>query len=167
MQHLVHTGIPWDEIMSAVTVVEAFDTRVSRADASADISLPVRQRSTGELARRHTEAWLAEWDLSECADVVKTIIGELIQNVVKHTDSALVTVVLAWHTNDHRLLITVGDTGRAMPGTHGPWVRRCGATAEFGRGLALVADLTEQAWFKAKPDAGLNRYALLNLDGPS
>lgn len=132
-------------------------------DAVRNVSLPTGQRSSGALARRYCEVWLATWGLAELTDPVDLIVSEFIQNVVKHTDSPVAEVLLALYPHLHVLLIQVADAGKPLVEDTGDWLREADDDEEGGRGLKLVELLSAASWHVANPDVGQTRCAVLDL----
>jgi signal transduction histidine kinase len=136
---------------------------VLAARLGARLELPLRTGNTmaGVIARDTARQYLASWSVDE--DVVYAalqVIAELLGNVVQHTDSAHV-VVLMCHLRD-RIRIEVSDFGSPrVPGT-APVIHSVGEDEEDRRGLALVD------FFSAKSgdfpnERGLTRYSEIEL----
>ncbi|MBT2367397.1 SpoIIE family protein phosphatase [Streptomyces sp. ISL-10] len=85
-------------------------------------------------ARRLTADQLAAWGLEELAFTTELIVSELVTNAYRYAGGPL-TLRLIHH---HRLICEVTD-----PSSTSPHLRRARSTDEGGRGLLLVAQLTE------------------------
>ncbi|MFI2367954.1 SpoIIE family protein phosphatase [Streptomyces sp. NPDC018833] len=85
-------------------------------------------------ARRLTADQLATWGLEELAFTTELIVSELVTNAYRYAGGPL-TLRLIHH---HRLICEVTD-----PSSTSPHLRRARSTDEGGRGLLLVAQLTE------------------------
>ncbi|MGW0704085.1 SpoIIE family protein phosphatase [Streptomyces sp. NPDC002867] len=85
-------------------------------------------------ARRLTAEQLAAWGLDELVFTTELIVSELVTNAYRYAGGP-VTLRLIHH---HRLICEVTD-----PSSTSPHLRRARSTDEGGRGLLLVAQLTE------------------------
>ncbi|MFF8846530.1 SpoIIE family protein phosphatase [Streptomyces sp. NPDC015127] len=86
-------------------------------------------------ARRLTAEQLTAWGLDELAFTTELIVSELVTNAYRYAGGP-VTLRLIHH---HRLICEVTD-----PSSTSPHLRRARSTDEGGRGLLLVAQLTER-----------------------
>ncbi|GAA3815725.1 hypothetical protein GCM10022206_62650 [Streptomyces chiangmaiensis] len=98
---------------------------------------PADPRALGE-ARRMIRAAVRAWGVGERSYDIELVAGELITNVLLHTEgSAIVTLrVIAGH--DRRLRVEVEDSSSALPRR-----REAGEFGVSGRGLLLVDRLTD------------------------
>jgi len=119
-------------------------TRSDRRPQTARIALPRSPASVGE-ARRFIQARAAAWSIPEPAGSQLVLIGsELVTNAVLHARTEL-TVTL--ELRDGRVRIGVTDRSQA-PAT----LRHYQADAMTGRGLGVVAALSDRWGISAAPD---------------
>ncbi|MGW6244436.1 ATP-binding protein [Streptomyces roseolus] len=108
-------------------------------DLSQSRVLPCAPESAGT-ARRLAVAVLDRWGLPELADPAQLVVTELVTNAIRHahTCGASIRVVIT-RVEANRVQVAVTDLDRRPP------VRRqTGSYAEGGRGLDLVAALSER-----------------------
>ncbi|MFE9138062.1 ATP-binding protein [Streptomyces sp. NPDC007355] len=93
------------------------------------------------VARRLVAAVLARWELAELTGSAELIVSELVTNAVLHacTGGAPVRVVVT-RVQDDRVQVAVTDLDQRPP-----VLVRAGPAEDSGRGLALVAALS-QCW---------------------
>ncbi|MFE1947721.1 SpoIIE family protein phosphatase [Streptomyces massasporeus] len=121
---------PHDDIALLVARVHALDTdRIATWELSADPAL------VGEV-RASAMRWLSERGLDETAFAVELILSELITNAVRHGAGPIRVRLLHRRT----LICEVSDASNTAP-----HLRRAASTDEGGRGLFLVAQLS-QSW---------------------
>lgn len=101
---------------------------VATWELTAEATAPAR-------ARRLTADQLAVWGLDELVFTTELIVSELVTNAYRYAGGP-VTLRLIHH---HRLICEVTD-----PSSTSPHLRRARTTDEGGRGLLLVAQLTER-----------------------
>ncbi|TXS44892.1 SpoIIE family protein phosphatase [Streptomyces sp. t39] len=101
---------------------------VATWELSAEATAPSR-------ARRLTADQLAAWGLEDLVFTTELIVSELVTNAYRYAGGP-VTLRLIHH---HRLICEVTD-----PSSTSPHLRRARTTDEGGRGLLLVAQLTER-----------------------
>jgi anti-sigma regulatory factor (Ser/Thr protein kinase) len=87
-------------------------------------------------ARRFTEQVLDGWHLDDVRDVVRLLVSELVINAVLHARTA---ITLCLHHESGRLRVEVSDGSTMPPVLHTP-----GPTAPTGRGLQIVASLSDE-----------------------
>ncbi|MGX1565784.1 SpoIIE family protein phosphatase [Streptomyces sp. NPDC055506] len=121
---------PHDDIALLVARVHALD-----ADRIAAWELPADPALVGEV-RADAMRRLAEWGLEETAFAAELILSELITNAIRH-GAAPIRVRLLY---GHALICEVSDASNTAP-----HLRRAASTDEGGRGLFLVAQLS-QSW---------------------
>jgi anti-sigma regulatory factor (Ser/Thr protein kinase) len=92
-------------------------------------------------ARRFTRNTLREWDLTALADDAEVIVGEFVANAVSHAARA----ALPGQALGLRLLRRTGEVMCAVldPSDHAPVLRMPDRTAEAGRGLQMVDELSD------------------------
>jgi anti-sigma regulatory factor (Ser/Thr protein kinase) len=85
-------------------------------------------------------ATVLAWGAAERADDIELVAGELITNVLLHTEGPAVVTLRALEGSDHRLRIEVEDSSSALPRR-----REAGEDGVSGRGLLLV-DRIADVW---------------------
>ncbi|NBM18812.1 SpoIIE family protein phosphatase, partial [Streptomyces sp. GC420] len=120
-------------------------TRVHRTekDDIAVWALPEDPVAAGQ-ARRLIRDQLAVWDLDELTMTTELLASELIGNVIRHAKGPISLRLLRSRT----LICEVSDGSLTTP-----HIRRAAATDEGGRGLQLVAALS-QRWGTRYTDSG-------------
>ena len=119
-------------------------TRSERRPRTARIALPRSPASVGE-ARRFIQARTAAWSVPEPAGSQLVLIGsELVTNAVLHARTELAVTL---ELRDGRVRIGVTDRSQA-PAT----LRHYQADAMTGRGLGVVAALSDRWGISAAPD---------------
>ncbi|MCQ9178393.1 SpoIIE family protein phosphatase [Streptomyces sp. IBSBF 2953] len=109
-------------------------TRALGADRVAEWDVPVDPAAVGEV-RAAVVRQLARWDLEELSFTTELILSELVTNAIRY-GSAPVTVRLL---RDRTLICEVSDSSSTSP-----HLRYAAMTDEGGRGLFLVAQLTDR-----------------------
>ncbi|MGW8360903.1 ATP-binding SpoIIE family protein phosphatase [Streptomyces wedmorensis] len=109
-------------------------TRRTPEDDVASFSLPDDPRAAG-LARRHVREQLALWDLTDLEMTTELVVSELVGNVFRHASGPARLRLLRSRT----LICEVYD---GSPTT--PRIRRAASTDEGGRGLQLVAAVSQR-----------------------
>lgn len=112
------------------------------------------------LARRTVRAYLVLWQLRDLVDAAELAVTELIGNVVKHVPDRRCVLSVEWRPGGVR--VAVSDRSPVLPAPP----RAAGPYEESGRGLALVALITD-AW-GVLPDAdggGKTVWFELGTDG--
>ncbi|MFF4687297.1 SpoIIE family protein phosphatase [Streptomyces sp. NPDC001307] len=109
-------------------------TRVLRPDNVASWQLPLEATSAAR-ARELTTAKLAEWGLTELAFTTELVASELVTNAYRYAAGPVTMRLIRTHC----LICEVSDTSHTSP-----HLRRALSTDEGGRGLFLVAQLTER-----------------------
>ncbi|MFJ4776099.1 SpoIIE family protein phosphatase [Streptomyces sp. NPDC088762] len=131
-------------------------TRTLGPDRVAQWDVPFQPSGVG-VVRNLAAAKLEEWGLDELAFTTELILSELITNAVRH-GSAPVRVRLL---HDHVLTCEVWDGSSTAP-----HLRYAATTDEGGRGLFLVAQLSEHWGTRYTPE-GKVIWAEQPLPGPS
>ncbi|MFF3323892.1 SpoIIE family protein phosphatase [Streptomyces sp. NPDC002889] len=124
---------PGDGVADDVALLVA-RTRVLAKEKVATWELPVEATAAAQ-ARALTTAQLTEWGLEDMIFTTELIVSELVTNAYRYGDGP---IGLRLIRNDH-LICEVSDTGSTSP-----HLRRARTTDEGGRGLFLVAQLTER-----------------------
>ncbi|MFF4540230.1 SpoIIE family protein phosphatase [Streptomyces aureus] len=109
-------------------------TRVLPPENVATWQLPL-EATAASRARELTTAKLAEWGLSEMAFTTELVASELVTNTYRYADGPVTLRLIRTHS----LICEVSDTSHTSP-----HLRRALSTDEGGRGLFLVAQLTER-----------------------
>lgn len=126
----------------------------SRTDWALSSALPPLGALTSApaTARAYVKGVLAEWQLSELADAAELVVSELVTNAVRastdpagsliYIGGAMPVIRVCLMSDRHRLLVECWDDapGLPVPRNVDPW------TAESGRGLAMIAGLTNGDW---------------------
>jgi anti-sigma regulatory factor (Ser/Thr protein kinase) len=103
-------------------------------------------------ARLHTKNVLAEWGLSHISDDAELVTSELATNALLASPSAGVSpaVIRLWLLSDgSQFIVVVWDASRQPP-----LPVQAPVTAEHGRGLRLVAELSSDWGWYVRPDIG-------------
>ncbi len=109
----------------------------TRPTAEADVatySLPTDPRAAGQ-AREHVRRQLASWDLDDLVMTTELLVSELVGNVVRHAQGPIRLRLL----RSRSLICEVYDGSLTTPR-----IRRAAYTDEGGRGLQLVAALSQR-----------------------
>ncbi|MFC9277782.1 SpoIIE family protein phosphatase [Streptomyces collinus] len=109
-------------------------TRVLRPENVASWQLPLEATSAAR-ARELTTAKLAEWGLSQLAFTTELVASELVTNAYRYATGPVTMRLIRTHC----LTCEVSDTSHTSP-----HLRRALSTDEGGRGLFLIAQLTER-----------------------
>ncbi|GAA3378958.1 SpoIIE family protein phosphatase [Streptomyces sannanensis] len=126
-------GRPTDDVADDVALLLA-RTRVLVGEKVATWELPVEATAAAR-ARTLTASQLTEWGLDEMAFTTELIVSELVTNAFRYGEGPIVLRLI----RDRHLICEVSDTGSSSP-----HLRRARTTDEGGRGLFLVAQLTER-----------------------
>ncbi|MEV7558302.1 SpoIIE family protein phosphatase [Streptomyces sp. NPDC089795] len=110
-------------------------TRVLAPERVASWELPAEPTSAAR-ARHLTQATLSGWGLEEAAFTAELVVSELVTNAYRYGGGAPVTLRII---RDRGLICEVSDSSSTAP-----HLRRARTTDEGGRGLFLVAQLTER-----------------------
>jgi len=118
-------------------------------------------RTAASTARAHVRSTLAVWDISDIADAAEAIVSELVANAVnasadEHGQQPLYRegqILLLWvrlRADSKHLLAEVWDEA---PGA--PILKTAGPSAESGRGLAMVSELSDTwGWYPTERQPG-------------
>lgn len=124
---------PTDDVADDVALLIA-RTRVLAAEKVATWELPVEATAAAR-ARALTASQLAEWGLEEMTFTTELIVSELVTNAYRYGNGPIALRLI----RDSHLICEISDTGSSSP-----HLRRARTTDEGGRGLFLVAQLTER-----------------------
>ncbi|MEU6018033.1 SpoIIE family protein phosphatase [Streptomyces sp. NPDC047515] len=130
-------------------------TRALPPDCVAEWDVPFDPAAVARMRAAASEK-LDDWGLSELSFAMELVLSELVTNAIRH-GSAPVTMRLL---NDHGLTCEVADGSSTSP-----HLRYAAATDEGGRGLFLVAQLSER-WGTRYTPQGKVIWAELRLPGP-
>ncbi|MBZ3901990.1 SpoIIE family protein phosphatase [Streptomyces griseiscabiei] len=145
----VASAHPCDDIALLVARTHALDPgRVASWELPAD---PARVSEVRAAAMRQ----LADWGLDEAAFAAELMLSELVTNAVRHGTGPIRVRLL----RDRSLICEVADTSSTAP-----HLRRAATTDEGGRGLFLVAQLS-QSWGTRYTPEGKVIWAECGLDG--
>ncbi|MFB6711689.1 SpoIIE family protein phosphatase [Streptomyces sp. NPDC056237] len=142
-------GRPKDDVALLVA-----RTRALPPDCVAEWDVPFDPAAVAGMRAAATEK-LDDWGLSALSFAMELVLSELVTNAIRH-GSAPVTMRLL---NDHGLTCEVADGSSTSP-----HLRYAAATDEGGRGLFLVAQLTER-WGTRYTPQGKVIWAELSLPG--
>ncbi|MEU1519880.1 SpoIIE family protein phosphatase [Streptomyces sp. NPDC005811] len=109
-------------------------TRGTPAGDVASLPLPQDPRAAGE-AREYVRGKLAQWGLDDLVMTTELVVSELVGNVLRHADGPMRLRLL----RDRSLICEVYDASLTSPR-----IRRAGASDEGGRGLHLVAAVSQR-----------------------
>lgn len=104
-------------------------------------------------ARKQVRAAIWAWDVSVDPDVAVLLTSELVTNAIRHEEGE--TIMLAITCSSGQLRVDVHDTSRTLP-----VVADAAADAETGRGLMLVATLSDEWGFYRTPAGKAVYFAL-------
>ncbi|MFE7761405.1 SpoIIE family protein phosphatase [Streptomyces sp. NPDC057438] len=140
---------PGDDIALLVARTHAFDPRrIFTWELPAD---PARVSEVRAAAQRQ----MADWGLGEAAFAAELMLSELVTNAIRHGTGPIRVRLL----HDRSLICEVSDTSSTAP-----HLRRAATTDEGGRGLFLVAQLS-QSWGTRYTPEGKVIWAQCGLDG--
>ncbi|MGJ5803613.1 SpoIIE family protein phosphatase [Streptomyces europaeiscabiei] len=140
---------PGDDIALLVARTHAFDPRrIAAWELPAD---PVRVSEVRAAALRQ----MTDWGLDEAAFAAELMLSELVTNAIRHGAGPIRVRLL----HDRSLICEVSDTSSTAP-----HLRRAATTDEGGRGLFLVAQLS-QSWGTRYTPEGKVIWAECGLDG--
>lgn len=97
--------------------------------------LPADPEAVG-LARTMAARQVGEWGLDELVFTTELVVSELVTNAIRHAAAGPIQLRLI---RDRTLICEVSDTGHTSP-----HLRHAGSDDEGGRGLFLVAQMTQQ-----------------------
>jgi anti-sigma regulatory factor (Ser/Thr protein kinase) len=109
-------------------------------------------------ARQHARQMLEKWGLAGLSDCTELLVSELVTNAVKASRClpGAHPVWLFLLSDSVQILVLVWDASAHLPAR-----KDFGAEAENGRGLILVAAMSEQwGWFSAEDDDGKFVWAI-------
>ncbi|MDX3696680.1 SpoIIE family protein phosphatase [Streptomyces europaeiscabiei] len=140
---------PGDDIALLVARTHAFDPRrIAAWELPAD---PARVSEVRAAALRQ----MTDWGLDDAAFAAELMLSELVTNAIRHGTGPIRVRLL----HDRSLICEVSDTSSTAP-----HLRRAATTDEGGRGLFLVAQLS-QSWGTRYTPEGKVIWAECGLDG--
>ncbi|WP_330460739.1 SpoIIE family protein phosphatase [Streptomyces sp. NBC_00820] len=142
-------GRPADDVALLVARTRALDSR-----HIAEWELPADPAVVAE-ARSLTAAQLHAWNLDELDFVAELVVSELVTNAIRHAAPPIQLRLI----KDRTLICEVSDASSTAP-----HLRRARILDEGGRGLMLVAQLTER-WGTRHTETGKTIWAELPLPG--
>ncbi|MCF1595740.1 ATP-binding protein, partial [Streptomyces muensis] len=126
-------------------------TRALDASQVATWSVPYDPSAVAQ-TRKDALAQLEAWGLEDAAFVTELVVSELVTNAIRHAEPPI-QLRLIHLTHDTSLICEVSDGG-----TTAPHLRRARTYDEGGRGLLLVAQLT-QRWGTRQTSKGKTIWA--------
>ncbi|MET7285354.1 SpoIIE family protein phosphatase [Streptomyces sp. NPDC005573] len=142
-------GRPADDVALLLARTRGLDSR-----HIAQWELPPDPAVVAE-ARSLTAAQLRAWGLEEMDFVAELVVSELVTNAIRHADPPILLRLI----KDRTLICEVSDSSSTAP-----HLRRARILDEGGRGLMLVAQLTER-WGTRHTGTGKTIWAELPLPG--
>ncbi|WP_189216144.1 MULTISPECIES: SpoIIE family protein phosphatase [Streptomyces] len=140
---------PTDDVALLIARTEALDAdRVAVWDMPADPAMVAT-------ARQHTVEQLARWGLEEVAFVTELVVSELVTNAIRYGGAPIQLRLI----RDNSLICEVSDASSTSP-----HLRRARTYDEGGRGLLLVAQLTDR-WGTRPNRNGKTIWAEQSLPG--
>ncbi|KUL28951.1 hypothetical protein ADL12_27985 [Streptomyces regalis] len=140
---IVSALLPDREQTNDDAVLLLVHTRGTPVDSVASCSLPDDPRAAGQ-AREYVRNQLAVWDLDDLAMTTELLVSELVGNVIRHASGPMRLRLM----RSRSLICEVYDGSLTSPR-----IRRAAYTDEGGRGLHLVAALS-QRWGTRHLDEG-------------
>ncbi|MDL4818204.1 SpoIIE family protein phosphatase [Actinomadura sp. OS1-43] len=132
-EHVLGSVLPERPVDDAALLVAR--TRELKPDQVATWDLPSDPAVVADV-RRHVTEQLAAWGLDEAAFVTELVASELVTNAIRHAEGPIRLRLI----RDRTLVCEVSDGSETAP-----HLRRARVFDEGGRGLLLVAQLT-QSW---------------------
>ncbi len=129
-------------------------TRALSADRVAVWELPADPAAVGKV-RKQAAAQLVAWGLEEAVFVIELVVSELVTNAIRYGYAPIVLRLI----HDQALICEVSDAS-----TTSPHLRRARTFDEGGRGLFLVAQLS-QRWGTRHTTTGKTIWAECALEG--
>ncbi|MEY9841752.1 ATP-binding protein [Streptacidiphilus sp. EB103A] len=133
---------------------------IATKPVTAETRFPSSPEAVG-LVRRFAASMLSsdEFDARQAVDVVELLLSELVTNVVRHTQTDLIIVVLLRDAVGVR--VAVRDSSDAVP------VRRTpDSDDDGGRGLLLVDALADEWCVEKHPEGGKTVWAVVSVQRP-
>ncbi|MFF7377892.1 SpoIIE family protein phosphatase [Streptomyces massasporeus] len=138
---------PGDDVALLIARTRALDAgQVATWEVPADPSAVAQ-------TRKDVVAQLERWGLSDAVFVTELVVSELVTNAIRHAEPPVQLRLI----HDSTLICEVSDGGNTAP-----HLRRARSYDEGGRGLLLVAQLTER-WGTRQSAAGKTIWAEQNL----
>lgn len=147
IEALLPSGAPGDDVALLMA-----RTRVLNAAHVVSWEIPADPASCG-VARKDIDGQLTWWELQEAVFTTELVVTELITNAIRHASGPIRLRLIL----DRTLIIEVSDTSSTAP-----HLRRAAGFDEGGRGLMLVAQLT-QSWGTRYSAGGKTIWAELPL----
>ncbi|GAA0283221.1 SpoIIE family protein phosphatase [Actinomadura nitritigenes] len=132
-EHILGSVLPERPMDDAALLVAR--TRVLKPDQVATWDIPTDPAAVADARRKVTEQ-LSAWGLGDAAFVTELVASELVTNAIRHAEGPIRLRLIL----DRTLTCEVSDGSETAP-----HLRRARAFDEGGRGLLLVAQLT-QSW---------------------
>ncbi|MFJ7586930.1 ATP-binding protein [Streptomyces sp. NPDC097617] len=96
--------------------------------------------ASAQFARSLVASALHVWELEEAEDAALLVMSELVSNAITHAGSGSIRVIVTRQAK-HVVRLAVVDFSRELPQQ-----REVAGDSEHGRGLAIVAALTDDKW---------------------
>ncbi|MCF0080276.1 SpoIIE family protein phosphatase [Streptomyces lomondensis] len=142
---------PSDDVALLIARTRALDANQVATWAVPDDPSAVAQ------TRKDVVAQLERWGLSDAVFVTELVVSELVTNAIRHAEPPIQLRLI----HDTTLICEVSDGGNTAP-----HLRRARSYDEGGRGLLLVAQLTER-WGTRQGATGKTIWAEQSLSVPS
>ncbi|MEU6928917.1 ATP-binding protein [Streptomyces sp. NPDC046374] len=96
--------------------------------------------ASAQFARSLVASALQVWELEEAEDAALLVMSELVSNAITHAGRGSIRVIVTRQA-EHVVRLAVVDFSRELPRR-----REAAGDAEDGRGLSIVAALTDNKW---------------------